>query len=126
MCMNHLQMNDTRTEFITFGTPHLLSKRNLDSLTIGGITVSCSKKRKFLCAFVDETLSFKQDVVAHVSLELYRIHLMKNVRKYLTMATTKILMCTLVLSQLDCIKCILTNTSLTTSKPYEKIQNHAA
>ena len=27
MCMNHLQMNDTKTEFITFGTPHLLSKK---------------------------------------------------------------------------------------------------
>ena len=51
---------------------------------------------------------------------------MKNVRKYLTMVTTKMLMCTLVLSQLDSIKCILTNTSLTTSKPYEKIQNQAA
>ena len=36
------------------------------------------------------------------------------------MATTKMLMCTLVLSQLDCIKYILLNTSLTTSKPYEK------
>ena len=119
-------MNDTRTEFITFGTPHLLSKKNLDSLTIGGTTVSCSKTRKFLCAFVDETLSFKQDVAAYASLALCRIHLMKNVKKYLTIVTTKMLMCTLVPSQLDCIKCILTNTSLTTRKPYEKIQNQAA
>ena len=86
--MNHLQMNDTRTEFITFGTPHHLGKKNLDSLTIGGTTVSCLKTRKFLCAFVNETLSFKQDVAACASLALYRIHLMKNVRKYLTMATT--------------------------------------
>ena len=29
MCMNHLQMNDTKTEFITFGTPQLLSKKTL-------------------------------------------------------------------------------------------------
>ena len=120
MCINHLQMNDTRTELITFGTPHLLSKKNLDSLTIGGTTVSCSKTIKFLCVFVDETLSFKQDVAACASLALYRIHLMKNVKKYLTMATRKMLMCTLVLSQLDCIKCILTSTCLTTSIPYEK------
>ena len=120
MCRNPLQMNDTRTEFTTFGTPHLLSKNNLDSLTIGGTTVSCSKARKFLCAFVDETLCFKQDVAECATLALYRIHLMKNVKTYLTMATTKMLMCTLVLSQLDYIKCILTNTYLTTSKHYEK------
>ena len=84
------------------------------------------KTIKFLCVFVYETLSCKQDVAACTSVALYRIHFMKNVRKYLTMATTKMMMCTLVLSQLDCIKCILTNTSLTTSKPYEKIQNQAA
>ena len=41
------------------------------------------------------------------------------------MVITKMLMCILVLSQMDCIKCILTNTSLTISKPYEKIQNQA-
>ena len=63
--MNHLQMNDTRTEFITFGTPHLLSKKNLDSIAIGGTTVSCSKTLKFLCALVDETLSFKHNVAGH-------------------------------------------------------------
>ena len=62
--MNHLQMNDTRTEFITFGTPHLPSKKYLDSITIGGTTVSCSKAIKFLCAFVDETFFFKQHVAA--------------------------------------------------------------
>ena len=100
-----------------------LDKKNLDLITIGGTTVSCSQTMKFRCVFMDETLSFK---TACAELALYRIHLMKNVRKYLTMATTKMLMCTVVLSQLDCIKCILTNTSLTTSKPYEKIQNQAA
>ena len=63
--MNHLQMNDTRTEFITFRTPHFLSKKNPGSIAIGGTTVSCSKTLKFLCVLVDETLSFKQHVAAH-------------------------------------------------------------
>ena len=119
-------MNDTKTEFITFGTTHMLSKKNFDSITIGGTTVNCSKTIKFPGALLDETLSFEQHVAAHAKLALYGIHLIKNVRKYLTMATTKMLMCTLVLSQLDCINSILTNTSLTTTKPYQKIQNQAA
>ena len=120
MCMNHIQMNDTKTEFITFGTTHLLSKKNLDLITIGGTTVNCSKTIIFLGALLDETLSFKQHVAAYAKLALYGIHLIKNVKKYLTIATTKMLMCTLGLSQLDCINCILTNTSLTTTKPYQK------
>ena len=126
MSMNHLQMNDTKTEFITFGTTHLLNKKNLDSITFGDTTVKSSKMIKFLGVLLDETLSFKQHVAAHAKSALYGIHLIKNVRKYLTMATTKMLMCTLVLSQLDCINSILTNTSLTTTKPYQKIQNQAA
>ena len=121
--MNHLQMNDTKTEFITFGTTHLLNKKNLDSITIGDTTVNSTKTVKFLGVLLDETLSFKQHVAAHAKSTLYGIHLIKNVRKYLTMATTKMLMCTLVLSQLDCINSILTNTCLTTTKPYQKFRN---
>ena len=117
MCMNHLKMNDTKTEFITFGTTHLLNKKNLDSITIGDTTVKSSKTIRFLGVLLDDTLSFKQHVAACAKSALYGIHLIKNVRKYLTMATTKMLMCTLVLSQLDCINSILTNTSLTTTKP---------
>ena len=81
---------------------------------------------KFLGVLLNETLSFQQHVAACAKSALYGIHLIKNVRKYLTMTTTKMLMCTLVLSQLDCINSILTNTSLTTTKPYQKIQNQAA
>ena len=120
--MNHLQMNDTKTEFITFGTMHLLNKKNLDPITFGDTTVRSSKMIKFLGVLLDETLSFKQHVAACAKSALYGIHLIKNVRKYLTMATTKMLMCTLVLSQLDCINSILTNTSLTTTKPYQKFR----
>ena len=65
MCVNHLQMNDTRIEFITFGTPHMFSKKNLDSTAIGGTTVRCSKTITFLCALVDDTLSIKQHVAAY-------------------------------------------------------------
>ena len=118
--MNHLQMNDTKTEFITFDTTHLLNKKNLDSVTISGPTVNCSKTIKFLGALLDETLSFKQHVTERAKSALYGINLIKNVRKYVTMATTKMLMCTLVLSQLDGMNSILTNTSLTTTKPYKK------
>ena len=47
------------------GTAHLLSKKNLEPVAIGGTTVRCLKTLKFLCALVDETLSFKQHVAAH-------------------------------------------------------------
>ena len=115
MGMNHLQINDTKIKFITFGTMHLLKKKNLDSITFSDTTVNSSKTIKFLGVHLDETLSFKQHVAVCANSALYGIHLIKNVRKYLMMGTTKMLMCTLVLSQLDCVNSILTNTSLTTT-----------
>ena len=118
MWMNQLQMNHTKTELIKIS--NLLSKIDLDSITVRGITVNCSKKVKFLGAILDETFSFRQHVAAQTKLALYRIHLIRNVRKYLTVATTKMIMCAIVLSQLDCINSILTNISPSTTKPYKK------
>ena len=74
-------MNDTKTEFITFGTTHLLNKINLDSITVSDTTVNSSKTVKILGVLLDETLSFKQHVAAHPKSALYGIHLIKNVRK---------------------------------------------
>ena len=48
-------MNDTKTVFITFGTTHLLNKKNLDSITISDTTVNSSKTVKFLGVLLDET-----------------------------------------------------------------------
>ena len=65
MCMNYLQMNDTRIEFHTFSTSHLFHKKNFDAIAIGGTTVRCSKTITFLCALVDDTLSVQQHMAAH-------------------------------------------------------------
>ena len=81
--MNQLQMNDTKTEFITFGTSNLLSKIDLDSITIAGITVNCSKKSKFLGAILEEALSFGQHVAAWAKLALYGTHLIKMLENIL-------------------------------------------
>ena len=95
-------------------------KKTLTQSQLEELQSVAQKTVKFLGAFLDETLSFKQHMAAWAKLALYGIHLIKNVRKYLTITTTKMLMCALVLSQLDCTNSILTNTSLTTTKPYKK------
>ena len=56
-------MNDTKTEFITFGTSNLLSKMTLTQAQ-SGITVNCLKTVKFLGGFLDETLSLREYVAA--------------------------------------------------------------
>ena len=81
---------------------------------------------KFLNVIKDKTLSFRKHVAAKAKSALYGIHLIKSIQTYLTLDTTKMLMCALVLSQLDYINSILTNTPLSATTSDQKVQNQAA
>ena len=50
MWTNQLKMNNTKTEFTIFGKSNL-RKINLDSITVGGITVNSSQMSNFLAPF---------------------------------------------------------------------------
>ena len=56
----------------------------------------------------------------------YNLKLIQNIRKYIHIDTTKMLLSTLVLSQLDYVNSMLLRAPATTMKPYQKIQNFAA
>ena len=56
----------------------------------------------------------------------YNLRLIQNIDKYININTTKMLLSTLVLSQLDYVNSILTRAPTTTIKPYQTIQNFAA
>ena len=52
--------------------------------------------------------------------------LIHNISKYINIGTTKMLLCTLVLSQLDYVNSILLKSPIATTKPYQTTQNIAA
>ena len=49
-----------------------------------------------------------------------------NIHKYINIDTTKMLLCTLILCQLDYVNSLLSRIPTTTVKPYQTIQNLAA
>ena len=57
--MNHLKMNDYKTELITFETRSLLDKSPLASICIDKSEIEKSSCIKFLGAHMDDILSFK-------------------------------------------------------------------
>ena len=56
----------------------------------------------------------------------YNLRLIHNIQKCININTTKMLLSTLVLSQLDYMNSILSRTLTATIKPYQIIQNFAA
>ena len=123
---NNLKMNNAKTEFIVMGTVSNLKKNNLENIEIGDTLIPQTSKIKFLGVYLDENLSLKDHVQNRARKAYYNLRLIQNIRKYININTTKMLLSTLVLSQLDYVNSILSMAPTTTIKPYQKIQNSAA
>ena len=123
---SQLKMNDAKTEFIVIGTSSSLQKNTLDNIEIGNTKILQSSKIKFLRVFLDEKLSFKDHIQNRSKKASYNLRLISNIQKYTDIDNTKMLLCTLVLSQLDYVNSILSRTLKTIIKPYQTVQNLVA
>ena len=81
---------------------------------------------KFLVAYLDEFLNMKTHIANRTKNELYNIYLIKNIRQYITQDTAKMLLCSLVLSQLDYLNSALMDLPKATLRPYNYTQRYAA
>ena len=81
---------------------------------------------KFLGVYLDEQLNLKDYIQNRVKKANYNLMLICNIHKYINIDTTKMLLCTLVLSQLDYVNSILLRAPTTTIEPYQTTQNFAA
>ena len=123
---NQLKMNDAKTEFIVIGTVSDLKKNTLENIEIGDTLIHQTSKIKFLGVYLDENLSLKDHVQNRARKAHYNLRLIQNIQKYINIDTTKMLLSTLVLSQVNYVNSILSMAPATTIKPYQKIQNSAA
>ena len=119
-------MNDAKTELIVIGTVSNLKKNTLENIEIGDTLIHWTSKIKFLGVYLNENLSLKDHVRNRTRKAHYNLRLIQNIWKYINIDTTKMLLSTLVLSQLDYVNSILSMAPATTIKPYQKIQNSAA
>ena len=123
---NQLKMNEAKTEFIVFGTAGHLRKNTVDNIEIGNTIIHQTSKIKFLGVHLDEKLSLKDHVQNRSKKVNYNLNLICNIWKYIKINTTKMLLSTLVLSQLDYVNSILSRSPTSTIKPYQTIQNCTA
>ena len=126
MNKNQLQMNDAKIEFIVFGSKHQVQRNDLKSLNIDNTIVKAKLAIKFLGAYLDESLNMKTHIDSKTKNALYNVYLIKNIRKYITQKTAKMLLCSLVLSQLDYLNSVLTDLPKAALRPYNYTQRYAA
>ena len=75
---------------------------------------------------MDESLNMKTHIANRTKNALYNLYLTKNIRKYITQETAKMLLSSLVLSQLDYLNSVLTELPKSTLRPYDYTQRYAA
>ena len=107
MSNNKLKMNASKTEFIVFGSRPQLNKCTTEEITVCGDKIKSQSSIRYLGAFLDETLNFKEHVKRKCRTAMLNYFTIKSTRKYLTKDATEILVLSLVISHLDYCNVIL-------------------
>ena len=93
-------MNDTKTELIFF-TNKKPPTSDIASIQVGDTEVQGKDHVKLLGTMLDKKLTLKAHVQVRAKTTLYNINLIKDVWNLCKIDTTKMLMSTLVLAQID-------------------------
>jgi hypothetical protein len=126
MNQNKLKMNTSKTEFIMFGSRQQLNKCSTKEINIAGDSVKSVACVRYLGAFLDETLSFKDHIRTKCRTAMMNFLRIKSIRRYLTKEATEILVLTLVVSHLDYCNVILYGVAEQDLCKFQRIQNMCA
>ena len=97
-----LRFNDFKTEFLTVGTYQQLRKVYINSVRVGDVDIIPVKSVRNSGAWFDENMS-RDGHVGRVCSKTFRtLYKIRQIRKFLSIESTKILVHAFVTSYLDC------------------------
>ena len=126
MSENRLKINDSKTEFIIYGSRQQFKNLSIDSLKVNQTSVTASDFIKYLWVYLDQNLNLKKHITAKcpvASINLYRI---RNILKYLTKETCTVFMLGLVLVHLDYANSLFVGLPQVDISRLQRIQNMEA
>ena len=101
MNINRLKMNESKTEFIVFGSRQQLMKSTITSLNVNNVQVEVSESIKYIGVYLDKNLNFKKHITAKCKVASFNLFRIRNIRKYLTQEACTALVLGLVVVHLD-------------------------
>ena len=126
MEINRLKMNDSKTEFIMFGTQQQLKKCITTKLRINECEVSRSGSIKYLGVDLDENLSFKGHIKRKCRLAMANLMKIRNIRQYLSQGACVQVILGLVISHLDYCNALFIGLPKQEIMKLQRVQNFAA
>lgn len=126
MQSNMLKLNDSKTEYIVFGSPHFMRQLTIPNLQVGTSVIESSDKVKNLGATFDSCLTMENFVLDKVRSSLFYLKNIKRIRPCLTQETAKTLVHAFVITRLDYANSLLYGIRSDLVKKLQVVQNYAA
>ena len=124
---NYLKLNDSKTEFIIFGTKIDLAKVSGWTVTVGNSEILPSKSARNIGAFMDSALNMETHINNIIRSCYAQLHSISKIRRYLTIDAAKTIVHAFVLSQLDNLNSLLYDIPVSkTLERLQMVQNNAA
>ena len=123
---NRLKMNNSKTEFIMYGSRQQLSKIETTNIDTNGVTITKSDCIRYLGADLDEMLSLKKMVNRKCRVAIGNLQELKIIRKCLTKSAATKVALGLVISHLDYANALYSGIPDIDIKKLQRIQNMAA
>ena len=126
MCRNFLKLNDSKTEFIIFGTPQNLENVSGWTVTVGDNEILPSACARNIGAYMDSALKMTTHVNNTIRACYAQLNAIAKIRRYLTLEAAKKLVHAFVSSRLDNLNSLLINIPDFRLKRLQMILNNAA
>ena len=101
MWMDKLKLDDDKTEFMIIGSRQQLEKVSVAELSVGDISVAPASTARNLGVLFDRNLKFDAQITKTCRAGYYYLYNIRNIRKYLTLDSTRCLVHTLVMGRVD-------------------------
>ena len=126
MATNFLKLNDSKTEFIIFGTDQNVLKVSEWTVSVGDAEVLPSRTVRDIGAMLDSALTMRAHVNSVVKSCYFQIRSLSKIRKYLTEDSAKSLTHAYVTSRLDNMNSLLFDIPNYQINKLQLVQNNAA
>ena len=126
MDMNRLKMNDTKTEFITFGSSKHLQKVAVNEICVNDCNITRSSVIKYLGALLDSRLNFKDHIKSKCKVASYHLYLLREIRNCLTLDAAKTVALGMIISHLDYANSLYIGLPKGEQQKLQRIQNLTA
>ena len=123
---NRLKMNNSKTEFILFGSRQQLAKLTTTTIDINGVLTNRSPSIRYLGADLDERLTLGGMITRKCRVAMGNLQKLKLIRKCRTLSTATTVALGLVIAHLDYANALYSGLPAVEIQKLQRIQNTTA